>query len=118
MGEALHPRRVEILRYLARRASVEGPPPSVREIGAAVGLSSSQTVHHHLGRLEEERYVRRVGRRRGTWLCLAGSPLGAASRRWRSVTRPTRWRRSCSRCVPDGGVICSGLWGRAWLGLG
>jgi repressor LexA len=62
MGEALHPRRVEILRYLARRASVEGPPPSVREIGAAVGLSSSQTVHHHLGRLEEERYVRRVGR--------------------------------------------------------
>jgi repressor LexA len=62
MGEALHPRRVEILRYLARRANVEGPPPSVREIGAAVGLCSSQTVHHHLGRLEEEGYVSRVGR--------------------------------------------------------
>ncbi|HWS80003.1 MAG TPA: transcriptional repressor LexA [Rubrobacter sp.] len=62
MGEALHPRRVEILRYLARRASMEGPPPSVREIGAAVGLSSSQTVHHHLGRLEEEGYVSRMGR--------------------------------------------------------
>jgi len=41
---------------------MEGPPPSVREIGAAVGLSSSQTVHHHLGRLEEEGYVSRVGR--------------------------------------------------------
>ena len=62
MGEALHPRRVEILRYLAWRASLEGPPPSVREIGAAVGLSSSQTVHHHLGRLEEVGYVKRVGR--------------------------------------------------------
>jgi repressor LexA len=62
VGEALHPRRVEILRYLARRASMEGPPPSVREIGAAVGLSSSQTVHHHLGRLEEEGYVMRMGR--------------------------------------------------------
>jgi repressor LexA len=62
VGEALHPRRVEILRYLARRASMEGPPPSVREIGAAVGLSSSQTVHHHLGRLEEEGYVSRMGR--------------------------------------------------------
>jgi len=60
MGEALHPRRVEILRYLARRAG--GPPPSVREIGAAVGLSSSQSVHHHLGRLKEEGYVARVGR--------------------------------------------------------
>src|ERR687889_665043 len=62
MGEASHPRRVEILRYIARRASMEGPPPSVREIGAAVGLSSSQTVHHHLGTLEEEGYVSRVGR--------------------------------------------------------
>jgi repressor LexA len=62
VGEALHPRRVEILRYLARRASMGGPPPSVREIGAAVGLGSTQTVHHHLGRLEEEGYVSRVGR--------------------------------------------------------
>ena len=62
MGEELHPRRVEILRYLARRARGEGPPPSVREIGLEVGLRSSQTVHHHLGRLEEEGYVVRVGR--------------------------------------------------------
>lgn len=62
MGEALHPRRVEILRYLARRAGADGPPPSVREIGVVVGLRSSQTVHHHLGRLEEEGYVVREGR--------------------------------------------------------
>ena len=60
MGEALHPRRVEILRYLARRAG--GLPPSVREIGLAVGLKSSQTVHHHLGWLEGEGYVVRGGR--------------------------------------------------------
>jgi repressor LexA len=62
MGEALHPRRVEILRYLARRARGEGPPPSVREIGVEVGLRSSQTVHHHLLRLEEEGYVSRAGK--------------------------------------------------------
>jgi repressor LexA len=62
MGDTLHPRRVEILRYLARRAGSGGPPPSVREIGAAVGLGSSQTVHHHLLRLEEEGYVARAGR--------------------------------------------------------
>ena len=54
MGEALHPRRVEILRYLARRASVEGLPPSVREVGVEVGLRSSQTVHHHLSKLVDE----------------------------------------------------------------
>ena len=59
MGEALHPRRVEILRYLARRARVEGLPPSVREVGVEVGLRSSQTVHHHLRKLEEEGYVAR-----------------------------------------------------------
>src|SRR5215217_3101422 len=77
MGEALHPRRVEILRYLAGRASLEGPPPSVREIGAAVGLSSSQTVHHHLGRLEEEGYVRRMGRGART--------LGLTGKGWEAV---------------------------------
>lgn len=62
MTEALHPRRMEILRYLARRAGSVGPPPSMREIGAAVGLRSSQTVHHHLLRLAEEGYVDRMGR--------------------------------------------------------
>src|SRR5918993_3105714 len=79
MGEALHPRRVEILRYLARRTSVEGPPPSVREIGVDVGLRSSQTVHHHLGRLEEEGYVARVGRGVRT-LRLTGKGWEAAGR--------------------------------------
>jgi len=62
MGDALHPRRMEVLRYLARRAGSDSPPPSVREIGAAVGLSSSQSVHYHLGKLEEEGYVAKAGK--------------------------------------------------------
>ncbi len=62
MAEALHPRRMEVLRYLVRRAGSDSPPPSVREIGAAVGLSSSQSVHYHLGKLEEEGYVARAGK--------------------------------------------------------
>ena len=60
MGGAMHLRGVEILRYLGRRAGGEGLP-SVREIGRAVGLRSSQSVHHHLGRLEGEGYVVRAG---------------------------------------------------------
>ncbi|MBA4116301.1 MAG: hypothetical protein H0X71_07665 [Rubrobacter sp.] len=52
MEEPLHPRREEILRYLARRAGGGEPPPSVREVGVEVGLRSSQTVHHHLRKLE------------------------------------------------------------------
>ena len=34
-------------------------PPSVREIGTAVGLASSSTVHGHLARLESKGYIRR-----------------------------------------------------------
>lgn len=61
MAEHLQTRRVEILRYLARRAGAGEPPPSVREVAAAVGLRSSQTVHHHLKKLEEGGYVAREG---------------------------------------------------------
>src|SRR5918994_2557931 len=57
MEESLHPRRERILRYLARRAGAGEPPPSVREVGIEGGLRSSQTVHHHLRKLEEEGHV-------------------------------------------------------------
>ncbi len=56
-GEDLHPRRVEVLRYLARLGADERP--SVAEIGRAVGLKSTQTVHHHLTVLEREGYIER-----------------------------------------------------------
>ncbi len=60
MAERLPVKRLEILGFLARRSGGSGAPPSVREIGRGVGLKSSQTVHHHLGRLEEEGYLERL----------------------------------------------------------
>jgi len=60
LSEELHPSRLRILEFLARRNLAEGPP-AVREVGEAVGLRSPQTVHHHLLRLEEEGYVERGG---------------------------------------------------------
>lgn len=60
MAEQLHPRRLEIIKVLARRAGTPGRTPSIREIGEAVGLRSSQTVHHHLNRLEESGYLERL----------------------------------------------------------
>ena len=48
----MHPKREEILRYLARRTGAGGPP-SLRELATAVGLRSSQTAHH-LKKLEED----------------------------------------------------------------
>ncbi len=63
MAEALSRRRLEILRFLARRASEGEGSPSVREVGAAVGLRSSRSAHGNLRWLEEEGYVRVEGAR-------------------------------------------------------
>ncbi len=52
-------RQAEILDFICRSVRSRGFPPSIREIGEAVGLSSSSTVHSHLRTLEEKRYIRR-----------------------------------------------------------
>jgi repressor LexA len=55
--------RMEMLRRLAR-ANVKGEgSPSVREVGEAVGLRSSQTAYKHLKKLEEAGYIEREGGR-------------------------------------------------------
>ena len=41
-------RQKEILAYIKDTLRAKGYPPSVREIGFAVGLRSSSTVHSHL----------------------------------------------------------------------
>lgn len=55
----LSKRQAEILDYIVRQITVKGYPPSVREIGEAVGLQSSSTVHNHLTQLEQKGYIRR-----------------------------------------------------------
>jgi repressor LexA len=53
-------RRVQsIYDYLCSYTEAHGYPPSVREIGTAVGLKSPSTVHMHLRTLEELGYIRR-----------------------------------------------------------
>lgn len=47
-------RQSEIYDYIKKIVQTKGYPPSVREIGEAVGLASSSTVHGHLSRLEEK----------------------------------------------------------------
>ena len=58
----MFPKRLEILRFLAREAG-EGRSPTIPEIARGVGLGSTQTVHHHLKTLEREGYVGRAARR-------------------------------------------------------
>ncbi|MDA3936773.1 MAG: transcriptional repressor LexA [Actinomycetota bacterium] len=52
-------RQEQILEFIRSEIHRQGYPPSVREIGEAVGLSSSSTVHSHLAALESKGYVRR-----------------------------------------------------------
>jgi len=52
-------RQRAILAFIQGELERKGYPPSVREIGEAVGLSSSSTVHAHLSHLEEAGYIRR-----------------------------------------------------------
>jgi repressor LexA len=59
MAEALTGKRLQILECIASSLRERGYPPSVREIGEAVGLTSSSTVHAHLAVLQREGYLRR-----------------------------------------------------------
>ncbi len=52
-------RQKAILDYIKQEVKEKGYPPSVREIGEAVGLASSSTVHGHLERLEKRGLIRR-----------------------------------------------------------
>lgn len=48
-----------ILNFIKEDLKSKGYPPSIREICAAVGLTSSSTVHGHLTNLEKKGYIRR-----------------------------------------------------------
>lgn len=59
LGEMLTAREAAIMEFIRSRVKAKGYPPSVREIGLAVGLKSSSTVHGYLKRLEEKGYILR-----------------------------------------------------------
>lgn len=49
----------EIYQFIRESLYAKGYPPSVREIGAAVGLQSSSTVHMYLNKMEKDGMIRR-----------------------------------------------------------
>ncbi len=52
-------RQQEIFDFIKRYSAKHGYPPTVRDIGKAIGLTSSSTVHAHLANLEKIGLVRR-----------------------------------------------------------
>ena len=55
----ISPKQQQILEYIKEEILKRGYPPAVREICAAVDLSSTSSVHAHLATLEKNGYIRR-----------------------------------------------------------
>jgi len=69
----LNGREKSILKYIEKQIMNDGYPPSVREIGKAVGLSSTATVHGYLARLEEKGYIKKQDKKGRTLRLLKGA---------------------------------------------
>ena len=61
--EELNKREKTILKFIEKQIMTDGYPPSVREIGKSVGLSSTATVHSYLNKLEEKGYIKKENKK-------------------------------------------------------
>ncbi|MGO5005116.1 LexA repressor [Bacillus wiedmannii] len=52
-------RQSQVLNFLQKRIQEYGYPPSIREIGDSMGISSPSTIHSHLLKLEEKGFIQR-----------------------------------------------------------
>ena len=69
---SLNKRERAILDYIEKQARVNGYPPSVREIGKAVGLKSTATVHGYLTALADKGYIKKENQKGRTLKLLKG----------------------------------------------
>ncbi len=53
----LSPRQQDILKFIGRFTQERGYPPTIREIGEAVGISSTSVVNYNLNKLEKEHHI-------------------------------------------------------------
>ena len=68
----LNNREKAILKFIEKQIKTQGYPPSVREIGKAVGLSSTATVHGYLTKLDEKGYIKKQDKKGRTLRLLKG----------------------------------------------
>lgn len=70
--EDLNKREKAILKFIEKQIRANSYPPSVREIGKAVGLSSTATVHGYLAKLEDKGYIKKESQKGRTLRLLKG----------------------------------------------
>ena len=75
--DGLTQRQRLVLEYIHRSVTERGYPPSMREIGDAVGLTSPSSVKHQLASLERKGFIRRdPNRPRAIEVCLPDTARG------------------------------------------
>ena len=70
--DELNKREKAILKFIEKQINDKGYPPSVREIGKAVGLSSTATVHTYIAKLKEKGYISKEDQKGRTLKLLKG----------------------------------------------
>lgn len=76
----LSERQQQVLDYIRKTVADRGYPPSVREIGEAIGLSSPSTVHSHLSALVKVGAIKRDPTKpRAIMIVEEATPVGTAS---------------------------------------
>ena len=75
MGNRAETTRKEkaILKFIEDQVMEKGYPPSVREIGKAIGLSSTATVHAYLSKLEKQGFIKKEDKKGRTLKVIKGS---------------------------------------------
>ncbi|RXI22370.1 transcriptional repressor LexA [Pediococcus pentosaceus] len=57
MAKNISAKQLSVLEYIYKTVNAQGYPPTVREIGSAIGLSSTSTVHGHIDRLQKNGFL-------------------------------------------------------------
>ena len=103
--DALNKREKAILKFIEKEVMANGYPPSVREIGKAVGLKSTATVHGYIAKLEEKGYIKKEQQKGRTLKLLKG---GAANKNQEVIEEKTAYSGKELVDVPVIGKITAG----------
>lgn len=71
----LNKKEQAILKFIAKTIDEEGYPPSVREIGQAIGLKSTATVHGYIEKLEQKGFIKKVSQKGRTLRLVKGEEI-------------------------------------------
>lgn len=104
--DRLSKRQTAIYDYICSYTKERGYPPSVREIGAAVGLASPSTVHMHLKVLQERGLIKRDSKKPRTIEVVSGSADDATQQQ--GLVSPTQDNSSNQMHLPLVGRVAAG----------